>query len=247
MHVVILGPGRLGRTLAQLLPAAGHPVTLVGRADPIPSADVVLLTVPDAAIADAAQRVPEGPIRLHTSGATPLAPLTDRPGHGSLHPLMTFPGPELAIPELSGVPAAVDGDPEGRRVARTLARALGLHPVDVPGDRRLYHAAAVLAGNGATLLLSEARRALLAAGVDDDAAADLLIPLVLRSVRNASPDPLAALTGPLARGDDEVLDGHRTALREAGLDEVEALHDAVCGQGRRSLARWRATKSDEDP
>ena len=177
MHVVILGPGRLGRTLARLLPPAGHPVTLVGRDGSIPRADVVLLTVPDAVIADAARRVPDGPIRLHTSGATPLDPVADRPGHGSLHPLMTFPGPELAVPDLAGVPAAIDGDARGMDAARTLAVDLGLRPVAVPGDRRLYHAAAALAGNGETLLLEEARRALVAAGVHEEQDADLLIPL----------------------------------------------------------------------
>jgi predicted short-subunit dehydrogenase-like oxidoreductase (DUF2520 family) len=241
MDVVIVGPGRLGRTLAGLLPRAGHAVTLRGRGDPLDDgpvrrAAVVLLTVPDAAIGRVADRVPPGPVRLHTSGATDLAPLARRPGHGSLHPLMTFPGPEVAVPDLRGVPAAVDGDEAGLRMATFLARELGLRAVPVPGDRRLYHAAAVLAGNGATLLLHEARRALEAAGVAPEQAVGLLLPLVRRSVENADPDPLAALTGPVARGDDAVLAAHRRALEAAGLHDAARLHETLEVTARRALA-----------
>ena len=97
----------------------------------------------------------------------------------------------------------------------------------VSGDRRLYHAAAVLAGNGATILLGEACRALVAAGVPAADAAGLLQPLVRRSIDNAVPDPAAALTGPVARGDVEVLAGHDAALRQAGLSELADLHRSL--------------------
>lgn len=225
MHVTLLGAGRLGRSLALLLPRAGHRATVCRRHEPVPEdSDVVLLTVPDAAIGLAVRAVPDKLPVLHCSGATDLAPLAHRLGHGSLHPLMTFPGPEHGLPDLTGVPAAVDGDEVGVHLATALARDLGLKPVRVPGDRRLYHAAAVLAGNGATLLLAEACRALHAAGVDADVAAAMLVPLAARSVANAVPDPLATLTGPIARGDRDVLRGHREALREAGLPEVAELH-----------------------
>ena len=239
MHVVILGPGRLGRSLAILLPRAGHTATLVGRAGAIPSADVVLLTVPDAAITEAAARVPPGPIVAHCSGATDLTPVERHPLHGSLHPLMTFPGPELGLPDLRGVTAAVDGNAGARAVLEQLARDLHLDPVRIPGDRRLYHAAAVLAGNGATVLIAEACRALVAAGVPEERAASMLLPLVQRSVANASPDPVAALTGPAARGDRRVLEAHDRALRAAGLGDVADLHSTVSAAARAALARHR--------
>ena len=38
------------------------------------------------------------------------------------------------------------GDPEAVEAARALARLLGMEPIEV-SDRRLYHAAAVLAGS----------------------------------------------------------------------------------------------------
>jgi predicted short-subunit dehydrogenase-like oxidoreductase (DUF2520 family) len=239
MHVVIIGPGRLGRSLAALLPSAGHSATLLGRVGAVPAADLVLLTVPDAAIAAASARVPAGPVVAHCSGATDLAPVRRHAAHGSLHPLMTFPGPELGVPDLRGVPAALDGNAAGLAVLGPLAADLGLAAVRVPGDRALYHAAAVLAGNGATVLIAEACRALVAAGVPAHEAPGMLLPLVQRSVANASPDPVAALTGPAARDDRQVLEAHDRALRQAGLADVADLHRTVAEAARAALRRHR--------
>jgi predicted short-subunit dehydrogenase-like oxidoreductase (DUF2520 family) len=147
---------------------------------------------------------------------------------------MTFPGPEVAVPDLHGVPAAVAGDPEAVAIAEGLARDLGMVPFAVPGDRRLYHAAAVLAGNFATVLVGEAARALVAAGVSPEVAAGALLPLAVRSIDNVRHGASRALTGPVARGDEATLAAHRAALEEAGLSEVRALYDALLVAARRT-------------
>ena len=103
--VVIVGPGRLGRTVAGWLSEAGVSHHLVGRGETVPPAPITWLTVPDRAIAEAASSVPRGGVVLHASGATGLAPLRPHAPAGSLHPLMTFPGPELGVPDRSNLPA----------------------------------------------------------------------------------------------------------------------------------------------
>ena len=230
--VCIIGPGRLGGTLGAALAARGVAVTLVGRHEAPPPSPLTLLTVPDRAIAEAARAVPPGGVLLHCSGATDLTPL--RPHHpaGSMHPLMTFPGADLAPPDLRGVPAALAGDPEALIAAEALALKLGMTPFRVPGDRRLYHAAAVMAGNFATALLAEASAVLAAAGVPLDQAPTLLAPLALACVRNAAAlGPAAALTGPVARGDQEVIRGHQEAL--ASLDgRARAVYDTLLTSAR---------------
>jgi predicted short-subunit dehydrogenase-like oxidoreductase (DUF2520 family) len=119
------------------------------------------------------------------------------------------------------VPAAVAGDPEAIVAATALAHALGWTPFEVPGDRRLYHAAAVMAGNFGTALLAEAAAVLGAAGVPRDRAPALLLPLALASLRNAAAlGPARALTGPVARGDEDVIAAHRDALKAAAPDAV---------------------------
>jgi predicted short-subunit dehydrogenase-like oxidoreductase (DUF2520 family) len=236
MFVSIIGTGRLGRSLDVLLRQSDRvdcEVELLGR-DGVPGAPVVLLAVPDGAIAEAARRIPEGRVALHCSGTTPVDVLRPHQPAGSFHPLMTFPGPDVGLPDLAGVPAAIDGDPEARAAARALADALSMRAIIVPGDRRLYHAAAVIAGNFATVLLAEASRVLAGAGVDPDEAPALLAPLAVQSLKNAGEKgPAAALTGPVARGDTATLDGHRDALLAAGLDDLVPLYDALTGRARR--------------
>ena len=213
---VIVGPGRLGRTVATALQQAGWSITLVARGTLIPPAPITWLTVPDRAIADVARVTPPGGVILHASGATDITPLRPHRPAGSLHPLMTFPGPEIAIPPMADLPAAVAGDPAAQEAARHLSAAMGWHPFSVPGDRALYHAAAVLAGNYATTLLGIAAEALSAAGVPAADAPALLAPLALASLRNAARvGPARALTGPAIRGDTPIIEQHITALQQA--------------------------------
>lgn len=154
---------------------------------------------------------------------------------------MTFPGPDR-LPDLTGVPAALDGHPEARAAGEVIAKALGMRPLEVPGDRRLYHAAAVLAGNFSTVLLHEASRTLAAAGVPLSEAPGLLAPLAMQSLRNAvEHGPAASLTGPAARGDVTTLQGHRDALVAAGLADIVDLYDPAT----RAAMRMGTTGPDQ--
>jgi len=238
-HLTIVGRGRLGRSLASLLEGGPFTVRLLGREPIQRSTDVVLLAVPDAAIEAAAREVPPGPVLLHSSGARSVDPLRPRSRVGSFHPLMTFPGPEIALPRLHGVPAALAGDPEAIEAGKAIARALGMTPLEVPGDRRLYHAAAVMAGNFATVLLADAAVVLSRAGVPEDEATSALLPLALASLENAVPSPADALTGPAARGDQSTIDAHLAALEGHGLAAQRALYRGLT-QRALELAGQRA-------
>lgn len=231
MHLSIIGPGRLGRSLEILASRAGHQVELLREEEP--NAPIVLLTVPDRAVPEVAARVPTGRIVLQCSGTTDWRVLRPHAPAGTWHPLMTFPGPEHGLPPLEGVPAAVAGDPAALEAATTLAESLDMRPIEVPGDLRLYHAAAVMAGNFATVLLADASRVLAAAGLPADQAPGLLAPLALQSLRNAAArGPAQTLTGPAARGDQATLFGHRTALDEAGLAALIPLHTLLSERAR---------------
>jgi predicted short-subunit dehydrogenase-like oxidoreductase (DUF2520 family) len=238
--VIIVGPGRLGRSVATLLERRQVPVQLVGRHDRIPPAAITYLTVPDREIGEAAARVPKGGVVLHASGASDVEVLRPHEKAGSLHPLMTFPGPEIALP--SGViPAAIAGDPEAVTAARKLAELIGFVPFEVQGDRALYHAAAVTAGNFATVLLHQACTMLAAAGVPLADAPGLLAPLALNSIHNAALFGAAAtLTGPVARGDEISIQGHQAAL-SAFPEHTRAVYGALLTAAR-SLHRGENNK-----
>ena len=216
-RTAVVGAGRLGTALATALRDSGLPVHgPLGRGAPLPAdPTLVLLAVPDGAIAEAARAVPSGPVVGHCSGATTLEPLTAA-GHRalSLHPLMTVPAGRAAT--FAGAGAAVAGSDEAAlAAARALAERLGMVPVTVAdGDRAAYHAAASIASNFLVTLESAAERVAATAGVTRAQ----LAPLVRATVDNWAALGPAALTGPIARGDAATVARHRAALGERTPD-----------------------------
>ena len=240
--VRVVGPGRLGRTVWQSLQRAGVEAELWDRRGPRSAPcgppTVAYLTVPDREIAAAAAAHADVPVLLHASGACDLTALAPHPCPGSLHPLMSFPGPELACPT-GQVPAAVAGEGLAAVSAVHLAHALGWTPFPMNGDRRLYHAAAVVAGNFSAALLYAGAALLESAGVPAEQSRDLLLPLVRAGLDNAAAaPPHQALTGPVTRGDEAVLEAHRAAIA-AALPALSPAYAGLVAWTRATLARGR--------
>ena len=233
--IAIVGRGRLGPALAGALSAAGHSVTgPLGRGADGASADIVLLCVPDGEIATAAGALNarDGLLVGHCSGATPLDVLAPHEGFG-LHPLMTV--PRGGAGAFAGAPAAVGGTTErALATAEALARSLGMHPFAVADeDRAAYHAAAAIASNFLTTLEAAAERLAATAGVPREA----LVPLVRASVDNwAALGGAAALTGPIARGDEATVERHREAIARRAPD-LAPLFDALAAATRTLAGR----------
>lgn len=237
--VTIVGRGRLGRAVARALRDAGIAVTgPTLRGEPVPPADAVLLCVPDAEIAAAAEAVGGDSLIGHMSGATPLD--GSRVDFG-VHPLQTFTGTEGAA-AFQGIGCAVAGrSPQSLAVARHLAYRLGMHPFVLDDDRRAaYHAAASLASNFVVTVLDASERVAAAAGLAPADARTLLAPLVWSTVRNWAADgPEVALTGPIVRGDALTVARQREAIASQS-PEVLALFDALIESTRSLAARGRA-------
>jgi predicted short-subunit dehydrogenase-like oxidoreductase (DUF2520 family) len=211
--VHVIGSGRVGSAVgARLRERLGERGIAV---DPAREADVVLLCVPDTAIADVSRGLPPGHGWIgHVSGATPLSALAPHERRFSLHPLQTF--------DTSGDPAQLDGawgaisgeTAEALGVARELAELLGLRPFELAeSDRTLYHAGAVFASNYLVTL----QRAAVRLGVP----AEGLVPLMTRTIENGF-----ELTGPIARGDWATVEAHRAAIH-ASHPELEPVYDAL--------------------
>ena len=235
-RVSVVGDGRLGRVLAAALGQAGYEVAgPLRRGEPPPRADVALLCVPDAEIRTAAEAL-AGSARMvgHTSGATPLAALaTAGAEQFGIHPLQTFTGRETPR-HLLGVGCAMAGSsPAALDVARELALSLGMVPFELADDRRpAYHAAASTASNFLVTLEAAAERLAGGAGLPPDQARTLLAPLVRSTVENwAELGPERALTGPVARGDDETVAGQRAAVADTA-PELLGLFDAMLDRTR---------------
>jgi predicted short-subunit dehydrogenase-like oxidoreductase (DUF2520 family) len=206
--VHIIGSGRVGSALAARFRECG---VAVGDADP----DVVLLCVPDTAIADTSRCLAPGRGWVgHVSGATPLAALEPHERRFSLHPLQTF-DTSGDPAQLDGAWAAVSGETdEAMGVARELAEMLGLRPFELADEERtLYHAGAVFASNYLVTL----QRAAVRLGVP----AEGLVPLMRGTI-----DHGFELTGPIARGDWETVEAHKRAIR-AERPELEPVYEAL--------------------
>ena len=208
--VTVIGRGRVGSAIAGRLAERGVAVRDQG------DADVILLCVPDSAIADVARGLAPGRGWIgHVSGATPLAALDPHGRRFSLHPLQTFTRTRGAE-QLDGAFAAVTGETaEAIGIARELAELLGLEPFELEDDRRaLYHAGAAVASNYLVTLYR------IASGLFEEAGAppEALVPLMARTIENGF-----ELTGPIARGDWATVDVHIEAIR-AARPEVEPVY-----------------------
>jgi predicted short-subunit dehydrogenase-like oxidoreductase (DUF2520 family) len=209
--VSVIGRGRVGSAVAARLVERGLAVRDV-------EVELVLLCVPDSAIATVAGEIPPGPWVAHVSGATPLSALAPHTRRFGVHPLQTFTrarGPE----QLDGAWAAIGAEnPEAQRRGRWVSEVLGLRPFDLEeGARPLYHAGAAVASNFLVTLYRSASRLFEQAGAPPEA----LVPLMRRTMENGF-----ELTGPIARGDWATVDAHLAAIRQRA-PELESVYRAL--------------------
>lgn len=228
--IAIYGMGRFGRALSGALVAIGRaPQRTGGRKDGpqallagLKAGTLIVLSVRDGAIEEVGNQFAAlgrcGDYSFaHASGAHGadlLEPLA-RAGAavGAFHILQSFP-PDNGAARVPGSWCAVSGDKPLVSQLRSLARALQMHPFDIPDAARpAYHAAAVLASNALVTLLAAGRELLLGAGLPAESAEKMLLPLSKGTLENvAAYGPEKALTGPVARGDAQTLRDHLLTL-----------------------------------
>jgi predicted short-subunit dehydrogenase-like oxidoreductase (DUF2520 family) len=242
--LAVIGPGRVGRSLARAAVEAGMSVSLSGRRDALAASEearVALLCVPDASIEGACKTISAAvpPLRYvgHTSGATGLGALGTASERGarafSIHPLQTLPDGDAT---LAGAPCAISGsDAEALRLAEALAARLGMRPFVVREEQRAgYHAAASIASNYLVALEEAAAELLEIAGIEE--ARELLAPLVLRTAANWAERGRGALTGPIARGDEPTVERHVAAIADTAPELLE-LYRALAERTRELATR----------
>jgi predicted short-subunit dehydrogenase-like oxidoreductase (DUF2520 family) len=242
LRVGIVGAGRVGTALARALSDAGVEVEgPAGRGERPAGCGAIVLCVPDAEIEAAAEVVTAAaPLVGHTSGATPLTALAHAgvPAF-ALHPLQSFAHPGVRF---AGAGAAVAGTtPEALAFATTLAERLGMKPFEIHDEgRAAYHATASVASNFLVTLEAAAEAIASGAGLDRAEARELLAPLVRQTVENvAQLGPEAALTGPVARGDQATVAAQRAAVERVAPELLDLFDELV--------RRTRALAGQEAP
>jgi predicted short-subunit dehydrogenase-like oxidoreductase (DUF2520 family) len=253
-RVFVVGLGRVGAALVPALNAAGVPCQGEDR----PGAggaffgDLVVLAVPDAAIAAvaaellAAGRLTTAHAVVHCAGSHPagevLGALRGKVrAVGTLHPLRSFPGGPVPM---RGIAFGLEGDDDAVAAGRAVVARLGGIALVVDAARLpLYHAAAVMASNY-VVALCDAAATLLDRAAPGAPPLPSLLPLVASALGALQRDGLpGALTGPLARGDAATVRAHLEALA-ARAPELLPLYRA-CGLRAADLAE-RQGQADPD-
>ncbi len=210
----IVGPGKVGATLARLLVRVGYDVKLVyarrnseaewlaayvnGDAVNTPAevlrrCDLTLLTVSDDAIAPVSQSLTghwQGKAVVHTSGAHDLHALDAlaRRGAmvGSLHPAFPFADVETAMAGLSGAAYAVEASHDLLHGwLNDLVTAIDGRVLAIPpGKKALYHAALVIASNYAVALYAASESLLVDMGADKEAVKAALDVMMAATIEN---------------------------------------------------------------
>lgn len=264
VHTVgIIGAGRVGSIMAAALADAGYSIVGIysrsGGATPAPggvrqlaAADLLLLAVPDDALATLVESLPvrPGQIVAHTSGAHGVAVLAPAVARGArplaLHPAMTFAGGPADLDRLrKGISFGLTAPADVRPAAEALVRDLGGTPEWIPEERRaLYHAALAHGANHLVTLVNDALDRLREAGVTQPER--VLDPLLHAALDNTLRLGDAALTGPVARGDAGTVRGHVAVLTETAPEAVPAYLALARRTAARALAAGRLSPAEAD-
>ncbi|MDX6196920.1 MAG: hypothetical protein QOJ79_71 [Actinomycetota bacterium] len=269
LSVGVVGTGRVGAVLGAALAQAGHQVVAVSAvsessvrraaallpgvpvvaADEVPrQADLVLLTVPDDALADLVSGLAHtgalraGQLVAHTSGLHGLAvlePATRRGGLPlALHPVLPFTGTEVDLARLSGASFGVTSPEPLRPIAESLVVEMGGEPVWLPDDMRpLWHAALAHGSNHLVTLVASAADLLRQAGVEEPGR--VLAPLLGAALDGSLRAGDAVLTGPVSRGDAGTVRAHLDVLAKVAPEVLPAYVAMARLTADRALAAGR--------
>jgi len=238
MKFGIIGTGIVGTALAVQLERAGHQcvgvhtrstlsyrrfrsylnIEQLDLAALLKEADWLFITTQDASIrlvAEALTReqvAKSGQLWVHCSGSLSSQILRVDSNYPisclSLHPLQAFADVDKALEYLPGTHFGIEGDnqDQGEQIVHDLG---GIPHRLIPGSKSSYHAGAVVASNYLVVLASLAVELFAQAGIPQEEALRSLIPLMNGTLHNLDQLGLPrALTGPIARGDVEVVEKH---------------------------------------
>ena len=207
MKVVILGSGNLGTQLRYALLDAGHEILQVWHRNEniVAGADVYIICVKDDAInlvfsqieqSGVLQTTPS-PVVVHTAGSVPMGSLS-----GVLYPMQSFSKDKRV--DFSEIPIFIEAtNADAKKVIEELANSISQHVTEADSEtRKKLHLAAVFASNLSNHCYRLAEKLVEKEGLDFK----LFGPLIRETASKACiMSPKDAQTGPMRRGDKEVI------------------------------------------
>ncbi|MHB8126006.1 MAG: Rossmann-like and DUF2520 domain-containing protein [Desulfitobacteriaceae bacterium] len=266
MKFGIIGTGIVGTALAVRLEQVGHEcVGVHARSEQayrrfyqylkkdrfsleslVPKLDMLFITTQDGMIRQVAEELTSGglvipgQLWIHCSGSLSSQVLRVVEDAAvkclSIHPLQSFANVPEALNLLQGTHFGVEGEAE--EIGERLVRELGGIPHRLTAaNKTFYHAGAVVASNYLVVLASLAVQLFTQAGICSEEALESLIPLMKGTLHNLEEVGIPrALTGPIARGDSAVVQGHLKQLSSQQASIYRVLGNKALELGQ---AKWQ--------
>ena len=218
MKIVLIGRGRLATNLEHALLSAGHEVASVNSRtlESLPlEADVFIVAVKDAALADVIREATKGresQLFVHTAGSMPMDMFKGLTAHyGVFYPMQTFSKERLVDFNDISVFLETNDDASMERL-KMLATTLTTHIYELDSEGRKHlHLAAVFACNFVNHCYALSAQLLEAHGLSFDT----MLPLIEETAEKVKTmHPLDAQTGPAVRFDEQVIAAQSSLLAE---------------------------------
>ena len=217
---------------------------------------IVFITTPDTTIEPVCRQLAdagafdESSTVYHLSGALASDILVSAAqkgaSTGSIHPLQAFAPyvPDQESP-FKGINMSIEGHQRAVELGKEIVNALKANSFTIPtAAKTLYHASAVVASNYLVTLQHFALQLLQACDMSEADAFEILEPLILGTLNNIrARGSVNALTGPVARGDDEIVRRHLADIDDK-LPEFSSVYRFL-GRYTLDLAGQRGEISDE--
>lgn len=264
-RIVLIGAGNVAHHLAPALLKAGLELCQIYSRTPeaarelgmktgitytadvfaiYPDCDIYIFCVSDDALISLYKsiRINKNALILHTSGSLAMEifkPFAAR--YGVLYPLQTF--TKKRNLDFGEIPLCIEASaPEALQTVKDIARAMSNRVEEVSSEKRKHlHLAAVFANNFSNHLYEIAGRMLEREGFDFN----ILRPLIFETAHKVMlMPPDQAQTGPARRGDEGILNMHRSILRSNKklLNIYNLLSDSI----RESNVKSSETKSEPE-
>ena len=198
--------------------------------DIVEASDTLMITTPDGVISEVWDCIAgydlTGKILCHCSGSLSSNVFSGIEQTGavgcSIHPMYAFSDRFTSYQNFSTAYLVAEGMPAAYEPLAQMFRELGHTVLYLRAENKVkYHAAAAMVSNDMIALFQTVLDLLEQCGFAREDSVGLLRPLVMGNVSNMlDKGPVAALTGPVDRGDTETVHKHLDALADSEAGEV---------------------------